>query len=237
MVKIPKIIHQIWIGPNKRPDIWIDTFRKDYIASNPEYTHRLWTDNDIDDLFDEFSVLKSIYNEESTYNGKSDIMRYIILYKYGGIYIDADAIWVNNKSFDSLIDNTNSSGIFLARENELPGTGMCGGVFGATQHNNLLYKLISGIEEYVKWGPEIKLHLYRRKRRINGVCNVIGPRYLNRTLIDDNITIYPSIYFYPVSWHTLTDINMHNNIDIPLESYTLQYGYTTCNLKSAIDKT
>ena len=31
MEKIPKIIHQIWIGPKKRPDIWIKTWSEDYI--------------------------------------------------------------------------------------------------------------------------------------------------------------------------------------------------------------
>ena len=31
---IPKIIHQIWLGPNKRPDIWMNTWKIDYIKQN-----------------------------------------------------------------------------------------------------------------------------------------------------------------------------------------------------------
>ena len=39
---------------------------------------------------------------ETTYNGKSDILRYLILYIHGGIYIDADSVWINEKSFNEL---------------------------------------------------------------------------------------------------------------------------------------
>ena len=30
-MNIPKIIHQIWIGPNKRPDIWMNSWKINYI--------------------------------------------------------------------------------------------------------------------------------------------------------------------------------------------------------------
>jgi hypothetical protein len=39
---IPKIIHQIWVGPKKKPDIWIDTFKKDYINDNPEWDYKCY---------------------------------------------------------------------------------------------------------------------------------------------------------------------------------------------------
>jgi mannosyltransferase OCH1-like enzyme len=51
---IPKIIHQIWIGSKKKPDIWIDTFKKDYINDNPDWDYKLWDDENILELFDEF---------------------------------------------------------------------------------------------------------------------------------------------------------------------------------------
>lgn len=237
MEKIPKIIHQIWIGPNKKPDVWMDTFSKEYINSNPDYKYKLWTDSDIDDLFDGFHTFKEIYKMEQTWNGKSDIMRYIILFKHGGIYIDADAVWVNNKSFNYLIDNTNQSGVFLSRENLEKYKGLCGGVIGSTKGNKLMKKLIDGIEYYVKWGDSIRFNLYKRKRKYLGAWSALGPKYLNRKLENENVTVYPTIYFYPISWHFIDNINEHKNTQIPEESYTFQYGYTTKKLKCQIDDT
>lgn len=112
---IPKIIHQIWIGPKKRPDMWIDTFRIDYINKNPKYQYILWNEDNIDPLFNDFPIYRIIYDIEQTYNGKSDILRYLILYIHGGIYIDADSVWINEKSFDTLLEQVNESNIFAAK--------------------------------------------------------------------------------------------------------------------------
>jgi mannosyltransferase OCH1-like enzyme len=44
---------------------------------------------------DEFPLLISAYNKVKPFAFKSDLIRYYILYKYGGIYIDADFISIN----------------------------------------------------------------------------------------------------------------------------------------------
>jgi hypothetical protein len=53
-------------------------------------------------------------------------------------------------------------------------------------------------------------------------------------LLNKNITIFPSIYFYPISWHNINDCEFHKKIELPKESYTFQYGYTTNNLSTHI---
>ena len=55
---------------------------------------------ELSELFNKFPTMLKIYNIEPTYNGKSDLLRYLILYAYGGIYVDADMVWINNKSFE-----------------------------------------------------------------------------------------------------------------------------------------
>jgi len=240
---IPKIIHQIWIGPKKRPDIWCNTFRIDYINKNPEYQYFLWNEDNIDSLFVDFPIYRIIYDIEETYNGKSDILRYLILYIHGGIYIDADSVWINEKSFDKLLEQVNDSGVFAGKNpNSLdPSTkkdkkyenSICGGVMGSSKNNPLMRLLINGIEKYIirDWGStRIAKQDYIRKRKIIGVCELIGPLYLNRMLSNENITSFPSIYFYPISWHNINDYNLHTKIELPKESYTFQYGYSTNNL-------
>lgn len=232
---IPKIIHQIWIGPKKKPDIWMDTFKNDYINNNPDWEYKLWNDENISELFNEFPIIFKIYNIEHTYNGKSDLLRYLILYIYGGIYIDADSVWINNKSFNHLLSQVNKSDFFLAYEPS--NKSLCGGIMGSSQKNKYVIKLINAIENMVKrkWKDD-KIYLvdYKRKYRLFGANKRIGPGLLTKLYFDNKeITKFPSIYFYPEGWHDNNrKIDFHKNIDLPKESYTFQYGYTTNNLES-----
>ena len=89
---IPKIIHQIWIGPNKIPKIWMDTITN--FCNKYNYQYILWDDNTVNN----FTLTnKKYYDIEKTFNGKSDILRYEILYNYGGIYIDGEKLTELNK--------------------------------------------------------------------------------------------------------------------------------------------
>lgn len=81
-----KLIHQIWVGPYPIPEKSI-TFIDKIKELHPDYTYKLWTDKDLNS--DIFSNLPYI-NSTPIYAQKADIMRYEILYKYGGIYLDID---------------------------------------------------------------------------------------------------------------------------------------------------
>lgn len=240
-MSIPKIIHQVWIGPNKIPTIWIDTFSVDYLNMYPNWKYMLWTDDNIHELFINFPIIKSIYDLEKTYNGKSDLLRYLILYNHGGIYIDADSVWINNKNFSDLLDQVNETGMFLAYEpinpNDLEPDKVCGGVMGSTKKNKYMKLIIEGIENIVKDNDgSIKLVKYKRLRSVLGVVKSIGPGFLDKMCktFDKRITIFPSIYFYPVTWHGLESEKEHLCMDLPEESYTFQYGYTTNKFEKKI---
>lgn len=180
----------------------------------------------IDILFNDFPIYRLVYDLETTYNGKSDILRYLILYIHGGIYIDADSVWINEKSFDTLLEQVNESDVFAGKspdnldsstrkEKKYKNT-ICGGIMGSSKNNPLMRLLIDGIEKYTKISKED----YTKRRMVHGVCELIGPLYLHRTIASQNITIFPSIYFYPRSWHNINDCEFHTKMDLPIESYT-----------------
>jgi mannosyltransferase OCH1-like enzyme len=86
-LKIPKIIHQIWLGSTV-PDVykafmqtWID------IHCGQGWEYKLWTDDNVHEI-----VLynKKFYDETVNYGVKSDILRWEILYQQGGLYVDVD---------------------------------------------------------------------------------------------------------------------------------------------------
>ena len=98
------------------------------------------------------------------------------------------------------------------------------------KNNPLMRLLIDGIEKYIR----IAKQDYIKRRMMHGVCEITGPLYLHRTIASQNITIFPSIYFYPRSWHNINDCELHTKMDLPKESYTFQYGYSTNNLSEYI---
>ena len=84
--KIPKKIHQIWIGPQKIPKRYLN-WGKSWLINNPEWEYKLWTNIEINQMS---MRNRNLYDSTNNIGFKSDIARYEILYKYGGIYIDTD---------------------------------------------------------------------------------------------------------------------------------------------------
>ena len=111
--KIPKHIHQVWIGENEPPWEWINGFREQLTQHFPEWTHTLWREKDIADLVLENQIA---YNMETQLSGKVNILRYELLYQFGGIYIDADMEWLNKKPLDTLLEQAEDTGFFAGKE-------------------------------------------------------------------------------------------------------------------------
>jgi len=81
---IPRVFHQIWLGPRPLPDHfkgWADR----WLAINPGWTMEWWTD----DRLPEIANHKE-FDQAEKMAAKSDILRYEICQKFGGVYIDAD---------------------------------------------------------------------------------------------------------------------------------------------------
>jgi mannosyltransferase OCH1-like enzyme len=229
--KIPKIIHQIWIGPKKEPTIWTNTWKIDYIAKYPEYQYILWNDLNIVSVLNKHPNIKIMYELEELWSGKSDFLRYIILYEYGGIYIDADSVWINEKNLDELIDNTKENGIFVAYEPDV--NKITTGVMGSTKNNKILLNVITELNYLIMYNDKISKRRFIRARKITGVPALFGPYFFSNMCID-KVTIFPSHYFYPITWHGVSSIDQHKNMNLPKDSFMFQYGYTTNNLENFI---
>lgn len=100
---IPKNIHQIWTqGCDRVPEKtkkYVDGWKK-----KDGYTYMCWSDESIRELLKTYDAsLIDIYNSFHLPQQRSDFGRYLILYLYGGIYIDMD-IEAGSGSLDSLLD-------------------------------------------------------------------------------------------------------------------------------------
>lgn len=86
-LKIPKIIHQIWVGGSV-PDAFKELMQAwiDYCAAFG-WEYRLWTDVDIAP----FGLYnQQFYDETANYGVKSDLLKWEVVYRYGGVYVDVD---------------------------------------------------------------------------------------------------------------------------------------------------
>jgi len=83
--RIPKIIHQIWIG-KKVPEKF-KAFQESWKEHHPDWEYKLWTQHDLYEFgFENIDLIKESRNPGEI----SDMMRYEILLRYGGVYVDFD---------------------------------------------------------------------------------------------------------------------------------------------------
>lgn len=84
--KIPKIIHQIWLGPNLPPSYFHD-FQARWKSLHPDWEYHLWSESELEALqLDNWDLVEKSQN----WAEKADIIRCDLLDKFGGVYLDVD---------------------------------------------------------------------------------------------------------------------------------------------------
>ena len=86
---IPRIIHQLWIGSKPAPITLMNTWKD----KHPDFEYIFWNEEEIKKRELKFKCQDKI-DEIEEINGKADIMRWEILYTYGGVFLDADSICI-----------------------------------------------------------------------------------------------------------------------------------------------
>lgn len=223
-MNIPKIIHQIWLGPHKKPDIWMNSWKIDYIKQNPDWTYMFWSEKEIEQLT---MKNKKFYINDTFYIAKSDIARYEILKKFGGVFIDADSLWINKpkNSMNSIIENANNKGGMFCAEEPVNKWSIANGVIGFSKNHPVLDSLI----DYIHNNYE---SLKKKHPRRRDVWLVTGPHIFTPLVKKyEKSLILDSKYFYPESFHKN---NLHINVsELPInypDAIMFQYGYTTNNI-------
>jgi inositol phosphorylceramide mannosyltransferase catalytic subunit len=194
---IPKIIHRIWLdGKNECPTDWLETFRDHY----SDWDYRLWTEDNIPELFNQ-----DIFEDEMLMYARADILRYEMVYKYGGVYFDADMV-----SLKKIPDEFLKNEFFSAYENEeLRPDLVVNAVFGAEKGHPILNRMIKELRFQDKTLPTWKY---------------IGPEYFTKHInaYEGQKKIYPSYYFHPV--HFLDKKKDKKRID---KAYTYHFWGTS----------
>lgn len=188
---IPQNLHMIWIGnAYKRPDNWIDTWRQ----KNPTWNFKLWTDEHL--RTDHWHLKKHIDRlyRKRHFDGVSDLMRYEILWRHGGIYADADSICL--RPLDDMIRIYDFWAVY---ESEKARPGKIQNAFmGAVRFHpillNMIQEIISRKTVNKRWS------WLKMKRERLPMFEATGPDFLTKHLkrIEGaGIGIHPSHLFFP----------------------------------------
>lgn len=91
-MKIPLIIHQIYEGRNgEKPTPLLEKFAKSWTKKNPDWKYQFWNYQLIDNFLGmHFPEYIPIYQSFKYDVQRWDFIRYLILYHYGGLYVDID---------------------------------------------------------------------------------------------------------------------------------------------------
>lgn len=156
---IPHIIHQIWIGPKTAPTGLIDTWRK----LNPTFEHVLWDEAKCYGF--RFRNQQQI-QEAPELAGKCDLMRYEILARHGGIYVDADSTCIR-----PLDDHLLGHEAWTTYEDEISKPGaLANGFMGSIPESRAMRTLVAacsgmtGLESLPAWqttGPVLVTELVK----------------------------------------------------------------------------
>jgi mannosyltransferase OCH1-like enzyme len=135
-------------------------------------------------------INRDLFDQESMWQCKADIMRLEILYKYGGVYIDADMVSLG-KPLDHVVDSCKHTGFLMGYEPDTKDKpySVLGNSFIVASKGHPLLRLLIG---YIA-------AIYHHKRPYHTVEWVTGPLACTKALVhtDMPMTVPPTELFYP----------------------------------------
>jgi mannosyltransferase OCH1-like enzyme len=152
------------------------------------------------------------FDRSSTWHQKSDILRYELLWAFGGVYVDADSLAL--RPLDPLLANVE---MFAGYEQGTSGL-VATGVIGCTPRHPNMERMIRDLS--IDEGGH--------------AWELVGPLYFTRMIerYQMQVTIHPARHFYPI--HHTERMRLYRGIspsDARLrESFLVQYWGTTTNL-------
>jgi mannosyltransferase OCH1-like enzyme len=177
LVAIPKKIGHIWIGPRSVPEEWLKSWRDHH----PDWSYTLY-DNDFLASFP-FRNRRLIdeYVKRGQFAGAADLMRYEILYEFGGFIPEADSFCVANT--DELFQEAKAYTVY---ESEKVRPGLVSPILACERENRFVGVLI---EELSRLSPY----------EIGQPWKTTGNRFVAQMIekYQPDITIFPSHYFIP----------------------------------------
>ena len=179
---IPRLLHFVWVG-GPFPARWADHI-KAWRRLHPTFKVRVWGDTDLNwlhnrHLFDQAARIAP--GSEGQFC--SDVARYEILLRHGGVYLDCDM--EPRRPIDDLL------GVDAFACWEVDGVWVNNAVMGCTPGHELMHDLVTRLP------ANVRRHRGKRPNHLS------GPRFMTPLAKRHGIEVLRSSLFYPYLWDEL----------------------------------
>jgi hypothetical protein len=170
---IPKVFHQIWVGPQPLPDEFKE-LQSGWRRLHPSWELKLWTDANLPANL----VRPEVYELLRQPGERADILRLELLSRFGGVYVDVD--FEALKPIDELLDGVPA--FFGA----LDSGRISNAIIGSVPGHPYFARALDELRPRMTYGP------VDRERT--------GPLLLDRLLKDfPDVKVFPYDLFYATS--------------------------------------
>lgn len=182
----PKLIHQSWKSRRLHQKIdkkWVNSWLK----FHTDYIYVFWNDTDLETLVELASPqLKDLWKDLTNIE-KADVSRYLIMWIYGGIYVDVDF-----EALSSLKDTLASNCILLGQETQVH--------IDLFEHKKTVSNaILASVPRHPLWEALLAAIIEKFKTKIgiiNDPVEMTGPRILTKVVAE-----FPDIQ--PLGWWKL----------------------------------
>lgn len=206
---IPKLIHHIWIGNNNLPEEF-KKFLSGWKEVYYDFEFIFWDNKKIDlELIVDDTISKYYYgNYKLAF--KCDLLRFKILEKYGGIYIDVDTECLR-KMPEHFFDYNFFSGY-------QPNNEIAIGIMGSSKNEKLVKQFNNDVLENINKNYNTNFD--------NLLHEVSGPAFFTKIAkqyeSDSNYKFFEPNYFYPYGWWEMQRRNENFKVTCP-DAYSVHH--------------
>ena len=180
---IPKIIHYCWFGKADIPEEFVN-YIDGWKLKMPDYTFMFWHEDNTPARYR--YILNSLAKKK--YANCSNLVRLLLLYEFGGIYLDTDVEVL--KPLDELLQKDFFCGEEPNDNRRLVNDAVIGSI---ARHPVLKACILQCFKQYNGWEES------------NLSAPILVTQELRKYLVqygneDQKIGVYPREYFYPYGW-------------------------------------
>jgi hypothetical protein len=186
--RFPRLIHQIWLGPQPLPktaEAWMETWHR----THPGWHCQLWTERDLARLELRHRALLEAAESPAM---RSDILRYELLWRYGGLYVDVD--FECFRCLEPLLAQVDAEAFggfewpTVSHRHSL-----CNALLGALPGSAFFARVLEQLpENMASHADEKEVH------GVEWITRSTGPGFLTQIAAEfPEVTIFPQPVFYP----------------------------------------
>ena len=211
---VPKIVHQTWksqVIPSPYRE-----WRQECIDLNPDWEFKIWTDDDNRELVKlHYPSFLSTYDAYDLNIKRIDSARYMMLHRYGGLYMDLDITCL--RPFGTILDVPNT--VYVAEQFTLADMNVKT-PRGMQRRQKRVANAFMAAPAHHGLFTDILATLPHTAREI-AVLKATGPRFLTTILQQNNdnnntatssVSVFPMEYIYCQDWEEASKASGCRNI-------------------------